>query len=314
MDAGLLQSAHWSVLTDLHVYLGGLAGGAFVIAAIADIVDRRRYRDVVRVGYCVAFLSVVPGLIFLIADLGTPGRFLHLLVVPKLSATIGTSVINAGPFHLKPFSPMSVGAWALGGFVLLAFLAALATSLENAKPGRDLSTFKVWVGVPGAFFGLLLAGYPGVLLGATARPLLSGSHWLGALFLAVGASTGGAAIALILSLDGGRAHESVSRVMRVTAFALIVQAVSLVLFVLTAAGPGSAGTARVVAPLLWGPYSPTFWLGAVLAGLVAPLILHFRGAIERGGPPVVAVVSVLILVGGFALKRAIAAAGQAVPS
>ncbi len=314
MEPGLLKSADWPFLIDLYFFLGGLAGGAFVIATVANLLDSQRYRDVVRVGYYLAFLAIIPGPILLIVDLGMPSRFLHMLMVPKPDLTIGMSAITIGPFHLKPFSPMSAGSWALNGFVLLAFLAALATFLEDTGPGRDLSTFKVWVGVIGGFFGFFVAAYPGVLLGATARPLFISAHWLGALFLAVGGATGGAAIALILSLVGGQVQDSLSRLMRVTAFALIIELVALILFLVSVSGTGSAGISRALALLLSGPYSVTFWLGAVIIGLVAPLLLQFGGAIKRPAPGMVALVSVLVLVGGFLVKYVIIAAGQLVLS
>ncbi len=61
-------------------------------------------------------------------------------------------------------------------------------------------------GVIGSVAGFFLAAYPGVLLGATARPLFISAHWLGALFLAVGAATGSAAIALVLAWLRGSAR------------------------------------------------------------------------------------------------------------
>ena len=55
---GLLQSAHWPFLIDVYFFLGGLAGGAFVIATAALIVDSVRYRDVSRVGYYLALVAL----------------------------------------------------------------------------------------------------------------------------------------------------------------------------------------------------------------------------------------------------------------
>src|SRR5207247_2721460 len=106
----------------------------------------------------------------------------------------------------------------------------------------------------GGFFAFFLAAYPGVLLGATARPLFVGAHWLGALFLAVGASTGGAAIALVLSVLGGQRGDALARLMRFTPFRFLVQLSALALFVLTVSTTGSAGTARALARLIAGSY------------------------------------------------------------
>src|SRR5206468_1803409 len=227
----------WPVLIDLYFFLGGIAGGAFVIATIANLLGHERYRDIVRVGYYIAFLAVIPGPLILTVDLGLPTRFLHMLMVAKPSLEIGRDAVTVGPFHLKPFSPMNAGAWALLAFSACAFLAALDVFLEH-RGGRSMRTFRGVVGVIGTFFGFFLAAYPGVLIGATARPLFVSAHWLGALFLAVGASTGGAAIALILSVLGATRREALSRLMRFTAFALVVQLATLALFILSVSTAG----------------------------------------------------------------------------
>lgn len=309
MEPGLLKSADWPLLIDLYFFLAGIAGGAFVIATVAHLLDSQRYRDVVRVGYYIAFLAVIPCPILLIVDLGLPTRFLHMLMVAKPSTAIGMDAVTIGPFHLKPFSPMNVGAWALLVFSACAFLAALDTFLEH-RGGRSVPGLRLIVGLIGGVFGFFLAAYPGVLLGSTARPLFINAHWLGALFLAVGASTGGAAVALILSLLGGQARDSLSRLMRVTAFALIIQLVALLLFIVSVTGTGSVGVSKALAQLLSGPFSLTFWLGAVVVGIVAPLVLQFGGAIKKATPAMTALVAVLVLVGGFIIKYVIIAAGQ----
>jgi len=308
MEPGLLKSADWPLLIDVYFFLAGVAGGAFVIATIANLLDSQRYREVVRVGYYVALLAIIPAPILLVVDLGLPTRFLHMLMVSKPSTAIGMDAITVGPFHLKPFSPMNVGAWALMIFSACAFLAALDAFIEQ-RGGRGLPALRLVVGIIGGIFGFFIAAYPGVLLGATARPLFINAHWLGALFLAVGASTGGAAIALILSLTGSPARDALSRVMRVTAFALAIQLLALVLFIVTVSGTGSAGLSKALGQLLSGPYSVTFWLGAVVVGLLAPLALQLMG---KATPGMAALVSVLVLVGGFVVKYVIIAAGQTV--
>jgi len=304
----LLQSADWPLLIDLYFFLAGLAGGAFVVATIADLLGGERNRSVVRVGYYLAFLAVIPCPILLIVDLGVPSRFLHMLVSFKPDQAIGAAAINIGPFHIKPFSPMNMGAWALLGFSALAFLAALSVFLEDAKRGRNLSALRTTVGVIGGFFGFFLAAYPGVLLGATARPLFQNGSFLGALFLAVGASSGAAAIALILSLLGQGAGGTPGRLRQLIIPALLLQAATLALFLLRVGMSGGEGAAQSLALLLSGPYSLIFWVGAVAVGLIVPLVLQ----VASRQPGLVAISAVLILVGGFLVKYVIIAAGQVV--
>ncbi len=312
MEPGLLQSAEWSLLIDLYFFLAGLAGGAFVVATIAALVDERRFRDLMRVGYKVAFLAIVPGPILLILDLGVSSRFLHMLTVTKPSTDIGMNALTMGPFHLKPLSPMSVGAWALLLFGACALLAVLITSREE-RGHRRFGLSRALVGIVGSVLGLFLAAYPGVLLGATARPLFISSHWLGALFLAVAGATGAAAIALIMSVLGGQNREALAGLMHFTAFALVLEAAFLVLFVITVLLTGSAGIKQALRQLLVGSDSVLFWL-AVIVGLVIPLALQFGGVIRKANPELAALVSALVLAGGFGVKYVIIAAGQRVLS
>jgi formate-dependent nitrite reductase membrane component NrfD len=311
MEPGLLKSADWPLLIDLYFFLGGIAGGAFVIATVAQLMNGERYRDIVRTGYYIALLAILPAPVLLVVDLGLPTRFLHMLMVAKPSTVIGMDAVTLGPFHLKPFSPMNVGAWALLIFGVCAFLAALDAFIEQ-RGGRGLPAIRLVAGIVGGIFGFFVAAYPGVLLGATARPLFISAQWLGVLFLVVGASTGGAAIALILSLTGGGARRALVPLMRFTAFALLLELVALVLFVVSVSGSGSAGISLALARLISGPFAVTFWVGAVVVGLIAPLALQFTGAMRSASPGMTALVSGLVLVGGFIVKYVIIAAGQVV--
>jgi polysulfide reductase chain C len=312
MEPGLLKSADWPLLIDLYFFLGGVAGGAFLIATIAQLLDGRRYRDVVRVGYYVAFLAIVPAPLLLIIDLGLPTRFLHMMMVSKPSVAIGMGAVTLGPFHFKPLSPMNVGAWALLGFSLFAFLAALDVFLED-RGGRSMVRLRTWVGIIGSLLGFFIAAYPGVLLGATARPLFISAHWLGAFFLAVGASTGAAAIVLILALLRRRTDESLVPLMRFTVFALVIQAVFLGVFIISVMATGSAGVRTALRHLIAMPFGPVFWLGVVGLGIVVPLLMRVRGSV-RPTVGLITVFAVLVLVGGFLAKYVIIAAGQKLAS
>ena len=323
MEPGLLKSADWPILIDIYFFLGGVAGGAFVVATIASLLDGSRYRDVVRVGYYVAFAALIPCPILLIVDLGLPARFLNMLMVAKPSLDIGMSAMTAGPFHLKPYSPMSAGVWGLMAFSACAFLCAgetwLADRRGRSSPGGLAGTsgfplVRTIAGVIGSIFAFFLAAYPGVLLGATARPLFISAHWLGALFLAVGAATGSAAIVLVLGwLRGPGAHDALARVMRVISVALVAELVALILLIVSVKAAGSEGVDAALAQLLMGRYSVPFWLGAVFLGAVLPLLLQ-RSAIGARAPRMTALQATLVLVGGFLVKFVLIAAGQASPN
>jgi len=308
MEPGLLKSSDWPLLIDIYFFLGGIAGGAFVIATIAGLLDRVRYRDVVRVGYYVALFAIIPCPILLIVDLGLPSRFLNMLMVPKPSVAIGMSAVTVGPLHFKPYSPMSAGAWGLMVFSTCAFLCAAEAWLADRR-GRGFPRVRVVAGVIGIVAGFFLAAYPGVLLGATARPLFISAHWLGALFLAVGAATGSAAIALVLAwLRGSAAQDALARVMRVSSVALVTEIVALALVIVSIRAAGSSGLDAALGQLVTGPFSIAFWLGAVFLGAVLPLLLSTIG---RSALTMTALRATLVLVGGFLIKFVLIDAGQA---
>src|SRR5439155_3589769 len=87
--------------------------------------------------------------------------------------------------------------------------------------------------VGGAVAGLrriFIAGYTGVLLSVTNRPIWADSPWLGALFVASGASTGAAAL-ILLAPGRGATEQSLARLSAFDTKALVVELLVLVLFV-----------------------------------------------------------------------------------
>src|SRR5262249_51412090 len=114
---------HWLIV--LYFFLGGLAGGAYFLAALMDLRGSPGDRPVARLGYLWAFpLTVICG-ILLTLDLGRPLRFWHRL----------TQSAPAAPM-LKTYSPMSIGAWALLIFGAVTFLSFLATLADRAPSFR----------------------------------------------------------------------------------------------------------------------------------------------------------------------------------
>jgi formate-dependent nitrite reductase membrane component NrfD len=282
-------------------------------AGVADIFGSRRDRVITKVGSWLALLTVIPGPIFLIIDLGMPSRFLHMLFVSKASQSIGLSAITIGPLQIKPYSPMNLGAWALMGFGACALAVAATLYLEDSGRTRDLGPLRGAFGAIGVLLGFFVAGYPGQLLAVTAQPFWTNARPLGALFMAVGAATGLAAIALVLSLRGGETAGSLAKVRRAYTFCIVLEALALIA-VLWVVAQGPAWSAGRIGLLLGGRYSPIFWIGAVLVGVLVPLGLEIRDGIFQGyrqGPGRVVLASVLILVGGFLMKYVIFAVGQA---
>src|SRR5438309_9764026 len=148
----LLKQPAWTWEIPLYFFVGGAAGAAAVVGAIADCTgaDRRLVRDARWIAAAGAVIS--PAL--LIADLGRPSRFLNMLRVFKLR------------------SPMSMGAWTLVGFVSGASATAFAQFMQDRYgPSLPLRVIENAGQAVSLAFGLPFSNYTGVLIGATAIPV-----------------------------------------------------------------------------------------------------------------------------------------------
>ena len=148
----LLKPPQWTHQIPLYFFVGGAAGAAAVVSAIGHYVgaDRKLVRDARYIAAAGAVIS--PAL--LIADLGRPERFLGMMRV------------------FKPQSPMSIGAWTLLGFGSAVSAATFAGLLrERYGPSFPLSVIENAGEAAAIPFGLGLATYTGVLIGATAIPV-----------------------------------------------------------------------------------------------------------------------------------------------
>lgn len=274
----MLKIPHWEMMIVWYFFLGGIAGGAYFTAAIADNFGSARDRAVAKVGYLLSLPLTAACGILLIADLGVPTRFLNML----------------GAF--KFWDPMSIGAWGIGVFGLFSFLSSVlsfSTSEQMAGLRRKLS-------LVGSIFGFFLAAYTGVLLSNTALPFWGDSRLMGALFLASGASTGMAAISLIMFLGGTTAGEGWGKVKKADRYSMLIELVLLAVFL------GLLGSAA--RPITSGQFAPLFWGGLVGVGLVIPLVLEFVGQRVKA---VAAIAAVLVLVGGFVLRYVVLMSIQA---
>jgi formate-dependent nitrite reductase membrane component NrfD len=295
---GELQPPLWEWWIVFYFFVGGIAGGAYFIAAVIELVSTPEDRPIARSAYHLAFpLAVLSGL-FLILDLGSPLRFWHMLVYRKTLL----------PWPV-PDSPISVGSYGLLIFSLFSFLSFMDTLVETGRlPWAPLrlrynSLPRKVYAVLGGIAGFFLASYTGVLLATTHLPMWSGTPLLGALFVASGAATGLAAIALLLNLRRTRLAASAwAKLQRMDNIAVVAELVLLVAFAATLTLQGFQWTLGTVILLL----------GVTLVvGLIVPLIVQASSGGHRAGALRQSVaMALLILLGGFAMRMAIVLGGQ----
>ncbi len=156
----------------------------------------------------------------------------------------------------------------------------------------------------GSLAGFFIAGYTGVLVGTTARPLwLATDPLLGLLFIVSAGSSGAAAIALVMAARRAIAPDSLDRVEAFDRLSLVVELVLIVAMIVIAG--------QFAAPLLVGPFALLFWGGTVVLGIVVPLVLgwfSFRRGMPMAG--LVMLSAFLVLLGGALLRITLVSAGQ----
>jgi hypothetical protein len=162
----------WTWEIPAYFFTGGLSGGSSVLSLCAKLFGNEKLsRTALSIGAAADMMS--PPL--LIADLGRPERFHHMLRVFKVT------------------SPMNVGAWILlvnGGSSTTAVLLEWLGFLRPVKLMAE---------VVSGLSGPPLATYTGVLLADTAIPVWhEGRHELPWLFGASAAASAGAAACVFL--------------------------------------------------------------------------------------------------------------------
>ena len=278
MPQHFVAPPQWEWYIVWYFFLGGIAGGAYALGAILRLMGDQRDAPVSRLAFLLTLpvLAICP--ILLTLDLGRPLRFWHMLIDSRTFS-----------LNFKYWSPMSVGAWVLIIFSLFAFvsfLEALASLRGSRVPFLSGGLGRVFV-IVGAFFGLFLAGYTGVLLSVSNQPVWSDTWALGGLFLASGLSVAAAALTL-LTRFGRQETSAEAKLSRADRYFTVLELVLLVVFFLSLGAAGS----RFLAPR-W----MALWV-VVLIGTLVPLALHL--STERRVPVMLA--AVLTIVGGLALR------------
>ena len=147
-----------------------------------------------------------------------------------------------------------------------------------------------------------LGGYTGVLLSALGARALWGSALLGPLFLVSGISSGAAVVMLLRVTPEERAFLS-----RADVHAMWLE-VALIVFFLVGLSTGGAASRAAADLVLGGPFTAPFWSLVVVAGLLVPASMELLE--RRLHLAATAVAPALVLVGGFALRWILVAAGQ----
>jgi Ni/Fe-hydrogenase subunit HybB-like protein len=267
--APVTKAPNWHGLVAFDMLFNNLTTGLFLVAAVAELAAPETFTVVAKASYPIALVLLIVDLLCLVADLGDPLRFHHMLRV------------------FKPGSPMSLGTWCL---TIYSFPLTVAAAL-SLLPG-EWATLE-WARQVAVALGVLpalgSALYKGVLISTSAQPGWNDARWLGG-YLTNSALLLGCAGLLALSVLLGQ-ERAVAILRPALVLLLLLNAVALgLLLVDFRAALARAYTQRalgrlgalalgggVLVPLgLLVVGSPLLMLGAVLFVVLGALVVRFE--------------------------------------
>ncbi|MFN8664809.1 MAG: NrfD/PsrC family molybdoenzyme membrane anchor subunit [Thermomicrobiales bacterium] len=293
-DTWFTVSPHWGWYIVVYFFLGGIAGGAAFLSGLLDLFGNPLDRPMTRIGYVLALVAVAVGGPLLIIDLTRPERFWHMVIQSNTMTPM-----------FKWYSPLSFGIYILIAFSLCVGLSALAALADWRVLPRAFSRlgeggFGKLLALGCVLTGTALAGYTGLVLTTTNRPLWGDTAWMSLLFLLSGISAGSAAMILFGRRRGhpGTVHwlEEMER------YSSIGEIIVLAIM---------AATLWSIVQVVWGGvWGIILIVGVVLLGILAPLLLYRRP--RTLGMATVPIAALLVLLGVFLLRTVVILSSEAI--
>ncbi len=293
----------WGPLMAIYLFLGGLAGGAYIISALVDLFKGEDYEVLSKSGALVSTVAVIASVVVLLAEIK---RF---MVEPL-------SFLNA--FRQFPGSMISVGTWILTGLLVISVVTVILAFFGGNWLIRKI------VDVVGLILGLGTTAYTGLLLSYCRGVPLWGSPFLPVTFMVSGTLTGLAMALLVIPIAAyimpkalnsfwelyERKAQFTDMLSQTQKYILVLIVVEMALVIIElGTGYEHSGV------LLTGSLSLVFYAYVVLGLLIPFGISYYVGKLKAAGSDGSVVLfsmggSALILVGGFLLRYAILTAGQ----
>lgn len=179
----IVKAPPWDSKIATYLFLGGLSGGSAILALGGYLTGKPALRRNARLS---ALTAAGLGGVLLVADLGRPERFLHMMRT------------------FKPTSPMSIGSWVLATFSTNAGVAA-AVEVDRMTGERlplgplrpVLHAAELPTSVAAGVLGAPMATYTAMLLSDTAVPTWHEMHGHLAFVFASSASLASGGLAML---------------------------------------------------------------------------------------------------------------------
>ena len=303
-------SAHFNI--PWYLFLGGMAGGTLIVAALADLLGGRdeRYQALSRIAAYITLPIITVGLLVLTFHLGKPERGMLF------------------PLYMSNFrSWLTIGGWIIAVFFPLNVAYAALWYFRMQRSYRLIvAALSIPAGVLMALYtGFLLSGSWSVPGGFWFTPLWD-TRYIPVLFLISGLSTALAACGLIgLAADhlklpgvGGRELRGASETAGVLSLfdtLVIVLEAGWIYIMLAAFAAGTAGQKLVYEILTAGYLSMWFWWGFIALALALPFLaslveVYLVRVLRVHADWLLYVKFLMVLVGGLLLRYVIVWGGD----
>ena len=274
------KEATWGWMLAVDFFFAGMGGGMLLIAGIADLFLGAGRTSVFGNFLAPVFIGI--GASLLILELGCPLQAWRVFVNPKAILTIGAWCMLLAIGFGFAYASFGIPAFPWSGWVVLRKILTILCAL----------------------FGLVVAAYPGVLLGRhKARPFWTGPGMM-VLFLVSSLATGGAAHLLSGLVLPPQADELQGALPGLLAGLLVFQ---LLLWPTYVWVKRSGTTDREAsAAYLWikGEFSQGYLLGILLFGTLLPLFLLLVPDVAM-----MALGAGLVLIGGLFIRLLVVRSG-----
>ena len=285
---GQLQS-EWGWLIAAYLFLGGIGGGAYTIAAANWFVGES-VSAATSIGLWIGFPALLIGSVFLLADLGSPTRAVLAGMKPRTSW-------------------IARGTWIISAFMVVALLHLVLHTFVDIGQTADGRLVLNIIAVLGILLAVGTMAYTGILLGASKGIPFWRTGAVPVVFVISALVTGHFTIMLIALFYSGVTVDTI-RTMSLEAAALVVLEVLAIIFFLQAAfkTPDPRESAQRILR------RRSFLIGYFVLGLAVPFVLMlftYRSADAFDGRYIVAVVlgSILGLIGGLILRQSVLVCG-----
>jgi len=292
----------WGIMLAAYLFVGGMAGGAYMVASLADLFGKGKYKVLSKSGTYISLVSMLVGLILLVLDLG---RF----DVDPLGA------LNA--YINFPTSIMSVGTWIVTAFIVVSLITSVLWFFQGSGLIRKI------IEIAGLILGCSTAAYTGLLLSfARGRPFWV-SPYLPVTFIVSGTLTGLVMALLLIPIiawfmprffedfkelveDGTKFARILMEGQKYISMLIVVELVLVIIELGTGHGVSLLSIGRLSLPLY------TY----ILLGMLLPLgIAYYSQRVDYVKMysimlPFSLAGFILVLVGGFLLRYVILFGGQ----